>query len=314
MMSWLQIGMAKSGNFWVHTLLTEVRKAAKIETTSYIQQDPIYPVAKKWQLSFENQADIDTLMISNHQAFSRISSIYNMPIDNMEDYAKKASLVWLHSPYVARTTDVLKHFEKIIYIVRDPRDITLSSSRYEFTPYRLKHYAHSEENEERFLNRHFLSNMETWINHTTAYLSRSSELNIHVLYYENLLNGFDAEFKRLLTYLGLELTNEQYEHIKETVSFDHMKKNNSAHLKKGKSSQWIEKLSKRNKRICKIVAGPMLNHLGYPVIDSARNEENLILPPFKGISPKLLKRMQFRITLIKRLRALFQIKKVFKPS
>src|SRR5699024_12605041 len=52
-------------------------------------QQPIYQLAKNWDLNYPEQAQIDMIDITDLQTSYRISSIYRMPIDNMKEYISK---------------------------------------------------------------------------------------------------------------------------------------------------------------------------------------------------------------------------------
>ncbi|NJM16702.1 MAG: sulfotransferase domain-containing protein, partial [Bacteroidales bacterium] len=41
-----------------------------------------------------------------------------------------------------RCYSVFPKFDKIVYIVRDPRDVALSMARFQFTPYMQTYYPH----------------------------------------------------------------------------------------------------------------------------------------------------------------------------
>ena len=72
----LQGGAPKCGNFWLYQIIQQVLARSGHDTTSFIQQQPIYALARDWDLNYPDQAKIDVLEITDLQFSYRISSIY----------------------------------------------------------------------------------------------------------------------------------------------------------------------------------------------------------------------------------------------
>ena len=275
----LQAGLAKSGNFWLYKILQNIITYGGLKHSSFIKSQPIHSVAKTWNLSYKEQADIDVIDIEPHQCFYRISSIFRMPIENIDDYINQCSLVWTHSPYCATRNDVYSKFGKIVYIIRDPRDVIISKSRFAFTPYMKKYFPRAENNPQKFLQKKLTNKTKKWVQEVGEYLKYSEENNIHILFYERLLHSFDKEMQRLLVYLELEANKTHIQKIKQNVDFSTMKRENPSHVRTGRSGGWTKLLTDEQKREVLQIAKPMLKILNYPV-----NENNLgfhlpALPP-----------------------------------
>ena len=133
----LQSGMEKSGNYWLWKIIQSVLTDAGMSTQTFIETQPIHALAKTWELSFTEQADIDVIDIEETGLFYRISSVFRMPLlaVDVDAYLSQASHVWTHSFYCARSDEIFPKFDKVVYIVRDPRDVALSMNRFQFTPY-----------------------------------------------------------------------------------------------------------------------------------------------------------------------------------
>ena len=151
----LQGGAPKCGNFWLYRIVREVLSRAGQPVPSFIEKQPIYGLAQQWDLNYPSQASIDVLDITDLQCSYRISSIFRMPIDSLEDYVSQTGQVWTHSPICKRSGEVFGHFDRKLYIVRDPRDRALSAARYYTSPYMLKYYPQEERDPQRYLERHF---------------------------------------------------------------------------------------------------------------------------------------------------------------
>jgi aryl sulfotransferase len=235
-----------------------------MEQKSFIQSQPIHELAKMWDLSYKEQADIDVLDIEPHKCFYRISSIFRMPIEDIDNYLDRCTHVWTHSPFCERSFVVLPKFDKVVYIIRDPRDRAISASRFRFTPYMKKYYPHGEPDPDTWLAHRLESTMRHWVQHVGGYLKHKDDLEIHVVFYERLLRSFDTELSELLDYLGIELDDEAISHIKHEVDFTTMKSKNPQHVRKGKSGRWMEVFTEAQKKQAARIAGPMLQLLNYP--------------------------------------------------
>jgi len=259
----LQGGVPKCGNFWLYEIIQKILYKSGANTSSYIEKHPIYSLAKTWDLNFPGQARIDVLEITDLQCSYRISSIFKMPVLNLKEYVEQTNHVWTHSPICKRSRDVFNVFEKKIYIIRDPRDRALSAAKYYCSDYMLKYFPQEESEPEVFLKKNFDQLMHEWVWHVWDHLRLSHSLDIHIVFYENLLSNFQQELKRLTDYLEVDLEDDQKEEIEKEVSFSNMKKQNPKHLKTGTSGHWKSFLSDEQIENAEIIAGPLMQFLGY---------------------------------------------------
>lgn len=264
-MSILQGGVPKCGNFWLYQILQQILSKTGQSTTSFIEQQPIYSLAKEWDLNFPEQARIDVLEITDLQDSYRISSIFRMPIEDIVGYIRQTKHIWTHSPICKRSGQVLELFDKKVYIIRDPRDRALSAAKYYCSPYMLKYFPQEEKDPQRFLEKNFEQLMHEWVWHVFDHLRLSSEYNIHICFFEGFLLDFQQELDRLLHYLELELNEKQREALEEAVSFSTLKKKNPKHLKKGASGYWMDQLTDAQFEKAQLMSGPLLHYLGYPL-------------------------------------------------
>ena len=263
-MNILQIGAPKSGNFWLWKILQNTIDKAGLPNESLVRSHAIHDIAGGLDLSHDAQADIDMMDVDSLGCFWRISSVFRMPIEDIGAYVAQCNHVWTHSRYCERTDEVLDHFDRIVYVVRDPRDRLLSAARFAFTPYMKKYYPHTEEDPRSFIDNRFDDHMDGWRWHVYDYLRTSAEHNIHFVFYERLLHDFDNELARLLDYLDVELDDRARKDIKRSVAFRSMKGDNPDHVKKGKSGLWRSKLDERQKGRAVVLCGALLDLFGYP--------------------------------------------------
>ncbi|WPP52627.1 sulfotransferase domain-containing protein [Catalinimonas niigatensis] len=260
----LQAGVAKSGNYWLYTLLQCIIKEANIKNKSYIKTEPIYPIAKNWNLSTKNQVDENVMDITNTGCFYRISSIYRRKIINVEDYVNQNTLVWTHSPFCSESKTVFPVFDKRVYIIRDVRDVMISMSKFMFTPYMQTHYPTEFDSADKFLENNVIRQAKSWANHVTSYLKYKDHYDVHIIFYERLLKEFDEELKKLLDYLNINLSQQQMNSISQEVSFDQMSKQNPSHVRKGGLYGWKKHLSSSQNISILNCIKPVLCALNYP--------------------------------------------------
>lgn len=284
----IQIGEAKSGNFWLYKILQNIISRSGLDDRSYVKSQPIHAAARSWDLSYQDQADIDVLDIEARQYFYRISSIFRMPIENIDDYVGQTSHIWSHSAYCGGSKKVFDQLDKIIYLIRDPRDRAISAAKFRYTPYGLKFYSPAEPDPDTWLDNRFQRLINRWVNHVGGYLEHAHEYPIHFIYYERLLHSFDQELSDLLEYLELDLNGKEKEEIKEQVQFSSMKAENPGHVRRGKSGAWEESLSAKQKRIAIRYAGPLIKYLGYPVKETNGDPDLPQLPP--QINPSFIRK------------------------
>lgn len=263
-MKLLQAGAAKSGNFWLYKIIDSIYNVKGIPKNSYVKKHPIYEMAKDWELSYPEQSSIDMLDIENRKCFWRISSIFRKPIEDIDEYLSGTSHVWTHSLICNRSHEIYKKFDKVVYIIRDPRDRALSEAKFAFSDY-MQHYFPCEENSpEEYLNNNFIKSMNRWRWHVYDHLRFAGELNIHIIFYERLLKDFDAEFSSLLEYLETPLDDHEKQWVKEQVQFNTMKKRNNKHLNKKHYGSWEKVLDNQNKKVAEDINEQLLHMMKYP--------------------------------------------------
>lgn len=282
-MNILQISAPKSGSYWLHTILFEILKKKNIPIRSFIQQQDVYEEVKDLELSFKDQAAVDTLDIEDEGCFYRISSVVREPVKDIDRYASSTNLAWTHSTLCTTSLEVLPLFDKKVVIVRDPRDRALSSAKFAFTSYMQKHYPTSYASPEEYFEGEYQRLLEQWVWFVGNYLLHKEELDIHFVFYERLLHDFENEFQSLIAYLETPLSREEQREIANAVIFSSMKNQSPKHLNKGKSGKWVDQLDQKQKDVAVRKAGKLMNWLDYPLTEGEAFEK---LPKVPDNFPK----------------------------
>jgi hypothetical protein len=160
-------------------------------------------------------------------------------------------------------------FPKVIYLVRDGRDVYVS-----YYYYRLKLLKDGTAFSD-FLRRedHYPS---SWDKHIQSWHEASlDQSNILFIRYEDLLEDAEIELSRMMDFVGIEVSREIINKAIEDSKFDRMKKIDhdkgrkynltgvKDFIRKGKSGTWREEFSPDDINFFKETAGEMLIKMGY---------------------------------------------------
>jgi aryl sulfotransferase len=277
----LQAGEAKSGNYWLYNIIDNIYQEAGISKSSYITKQPIYEEAKKKTFSYAKQAEIDTIEVNGDEVKVMISDWYNEQITDIDTYIKQVSHVWTHSICNDTLLEFAKKMDKVVYIVRDPRDVAISKSKFAFTDYHKRYrLANPGSSPEAFLNNRLPGTCLRWNQHVASYLKLSLVKPVHFIFFENMKVNFKEELEALLKYLEISLSENSIDNICKAVHIDTLKKKDPTHVRKGTSKQWVTTLSDEQKTISKKISGGFINFLGYdteqPKYPNQFTERNLL--------------------------------------
>ena len=162
------------------------------------------------------------------QLESRIPEIYDVTDRDLRAFPRPR-IIKSHECFDPR-------YKKIVYIVRDPRDVLISY--YEF---QLKRRVISEElSLEDFVPRFIESEIEpktgSWRDHVVSWTAtRGGQKNFLLLRYEDMLADTQKESTKIAAFLGLDSSPERIARAVALSSADRMRK-----LEKEQSRQWKE--------------------------------------------------------------------------
>lgn len=278
-MNILQVSAPKTGSFWLNTILKKTLESIEAPISYYIRTLEEYENLKKEKLSFKGQAGVDMIDIEESGTYFRVSSLFREIIPNLQSFAKIATLTWTHSTWCDKSHNVFAFFDRKVCIVRDPRDTALSAAKFAFTPYMQKHYPTPYASVEEFFFAEYERLLEQWVWFYGNYLLQKEDLDLHFVFYENLLMDFDREYDSLLKYLGIALSQEERSKIATEVSFSNMKEESPRHLHKGKSMKWVDEFTSEEVQTASDIAGPLMDIFGYPL--SPKDSDKLPSVPRK---------------------------------
>ena len=162
----------------------------------------------------------------------------------------------------------ISEYPRIVYLIRDGRDVYVS---YYF--HRLKQLP-PDTTFKKFIERqdHYPS---TWGEHIESWLFRGSNPNMLIVRYEDLFRDILNQLKRIVGFIGLELTERQLRIAIDNSSFEKMRrielekgrrfkdKGPDLFIRSGKPGDWKKYFGMEEKKIFKLRDGPTLNKLGY---------------------------------------------------
>ena len=278
----LQVGMDKSGNYWLWRILRLLMDEAKIPQQSWILNDPIYQVSKTWTLSFPEATELDVITWDTAPALAYegdsydtqplrerayyycVIPMYRRRIQDLDEYVRANTHLWTHAPWHDNLPrELLGGIDKVVYIVRDPRDVLVSGAHYVDSEYCRREFgipriplAH------RF--RRLLKNCPEWAVHIAGWIGHAPAIDLHIVSYEGLVTDLPFQLRRLADYLELELSETQLQRVEQQVAFESMKSAaNGAHVRKGTVGNWKNELPEQIASDATAILSPVLDLLGY---------------------------------------------------
>jgi aryl sulfotransferase len=261
----LQIGYPKSGNYWLYKIIQEALDIAGIEQKNYIRHHPIYPIAREWALSYPEQVDINMMDILYPGCFFRISSIFRKRIEDLETYISSNTHIWSHSNYCPTSKQVFPLLDRIVYIIRDPRDVALSKADFAFTPYMMKHYPTWHKSSLEYLQEEAVTIAREWNAHIEDYMKYAERHHILILFYERLQQDFEQELQLLLYHLGFSFSANQRKRIARRVNAERMRRQSPQHVRKADHYKWMDEMPEDIIKQMNTITGDLLHELGYPI-------------------------------------------------
>lgn len=179
-----------------------------------------------------------------------------------------------HEPFDVR-------FRKVIYLVRDPRDVAVSEYHFDLK----KRYIEADVTLEQFIPRFIAgetSSYGSWWEHAASWIAaRQGNPAFLLVRYEDLLSDALGETARVAEFLGIQATPERLQEAIDKSSADRMRKLEKQQadqwtgtkntrkeipfVRAAKSGGWKETLPAHSVEEIEVAWATLLNFLGYPL-------------------------------------------------
>ncbi len=157
---------------------------------------------------------------------SRIPEIYFVPDRTLRTFPRPR-MIKSHECFDPR-------YPKIIYIVRDPRDVLISYYEYQLKRRVIRDDFSLEEFLPLFMHSTIEPKMGSWRDHVVSWIAtRGGQENFLLLRYEEMLANTQSEATKIATFLGVDSDPEKIARAVELSSADRMRK-----LEREQAGQW----------------------------------------------------------------------------
>ena len=262
----LALGYPKCGNVWLRGLLASLLKAGGVDFRQLMADHPMAPVLEAMDLGIKDQARQDQVRFSPLRAYQDIPAVFSWAIPDIHAYAAATSMAHSHCPWQPETDHLIRAFSHHVVIVRDPRDVAGSWTRWIFTPFNLQHRPTVHATPDALLAEDLPRRVTEWDIHQKSWLVNSgADLSLHVIFYEQLVDNTPRELGRIARYLGLEVGEDALRRVAAEHALGEMKKRQPHHVFRGGWGGWLEHLNDRQVHTAQRIAGQMMKALGYPL-------------------------------------------------
>ena len=125
---------------------------------------------------------------------------------------------------IFKSHDYFDHrFNKVIYVVRDPREVLVSSYYFQIKVGTIKKNYSKRVFFKEFLRGKFNSNFGNWEQNVGSWLG-SKKSQIMFVRYEDLILNTKSEITKIAKFLGKNLTKKKLDQIIKKTSFNHLSK------------------------------------------------------------------------------------------
>ncbi len=262
----LTIGYPKCGNVWLRSLLGSLLPAAGLPFRQVMERHPLALVLETMDLGIKDQARQDQIRFEPLRVYQEIPLVFTWAIADFPAYVASTSMAHTHSMWQPQTAAFLGQFSQRILIVRDPRDVAVSWSRWCFSPFNRLHRPSLHETPDALLADDLLTRVKEWTMHTHALLlERPLETSLHLVFYEQLVADTPGELRRIADHLSLSIDDEALRAIAAQHEIKTLKQSQPYHVFRGGWGNWLDILSDAQAHSAQRIAGRMMKALGYPL-------------------------------------------------
>lgn len=141
----------------------------------------------------------------------------------LEFYTSNESSFLNKKNRIFKTHDYFDHrFKKVIYIVRDPREVLVSSYYFQMKIGSINRNYSKRKFFKKFINGVYDSNFGSWDENVGSWHGAKNK-NIIFIRYEDLIDNPQKEIRRLGKFLNKKITNRKLNEILKNTSFNSLK-------------------------------------------------------------------------------------------
>jgi hypothetical protein len=143
----------------------------------------------------------------------------------------------LPRPRILKSHEVFDpRYKKIIYIVRDPRDVAVSNYHWEMKQKSVGEDRPIENFIPAWIEGRYWARLGNWAEHVTSWLStRQDSSSFVILRYEDLIANATLELAKVANILGIEPTTERLTRAADLSSVDRMRQ-----LESTQGGKWVQ--------------------------------------------------------------------------
>ncbi|XP_030237283.1 sulfotransferase family cytosolic 2B member 1 [Gadus morhua] len=198
----------------------------------------------------------DPVVVDTVPNWSRVPWLESRAFIHNLDQRPSPRVFTTHFQYNMMSTGFLKVKPRVIYVMRNPKDVFTSYSHFS----RMTSYLVSPVTQTEFLHK-FLDGKAifgSWFNHVKGWLSAAEQQHIMYISYEEMILDLEASVTRMAQFLDTPLDSEMIRKITDRCVFKNMKKNKMSNY-----SLMPSKMMDQNgsEFLRKGIAGDWKNHL-----------------------------------------------------
>uniref|UniRef100_A0A8C6VQA7 Sulfotransferase n=1 Tax=Naja naja TaxID=35670 RepID=A0A8C6VQA7_NAJNA len=144
-------------------------------------------------------------------------NLYNVDFTN----CPSPRVICSHLPYYLIPKGLRNKRAKIIYVLRNPKDVLVANYHFRKMSARIKTPKDFDTFLEMFLaGKVFYS---SWLDHVEGWYSHKSDFNILFLSYEEMKKDLRSSVLKICNFLGKKLTEKEVDDVVDKATFDNMK-------------------------------------------------------------------------------------------
>lgn len=202
----------------------------------------------------------------------------------------------LPRPRILKSHEVFDpRYQKIIYIVRDPRDVAISNYHWEMKQRAVKDGVPIEQFLPDWIDGKVWDRLGNWGDHVTSWLStRGDRSGFVMLRYEDLIADPARELVKVAKLLGIEPSPDRLARAADLSSADRMRqleqtqgkkwvqtrytRQDKPFVRKAASGGWKSVLSSQSVAAIEAAWGDIMTSIGYPLSSEIETKATLVHP------------------------------------